>query len=264
MRMSRVMAALTAVMLGSLPVGRLYAADTDTDPLASGPKALVITSSVAPAQRPQLRKIIATAGVRQFQRWRAEGVLDSYQLFFNRNVETDGWDLITLVTFARYADVVRWNELEKTHPAGLPIEAARLLRTVHTSPVDLVRNGSVPKTGHGKPVFALIPYTYNPDTPVYVSYLDTYVIPQVKGWQQEGVLASYSIYIARYQTDRPWNALFVLEYDDEESLGRRDPVMAKVRARLRESNPEWKTASEHKQDIRHEHAIVLTEEILPE
>jgi len=131
-------------------------------------------------------------------------------------------------------------------------------------PVDLVRNGSVPKTGHGKPVFALIPYTYIPDTPAYVSYLDTYVIPQVKGWQQEGVLASYSIYITRYQTDRPWNALFVLEYDDEESLGRRDPVMAKVRARLRESNPEWKAASEHKQDIRHEHAIVLTEEILPE
>jgi hypothetical protein len=175
--MSRVMAALTAVMLGSLPVARLYAADMDPDPLASGPKALVITSSVAPAQRPRLRKIIATAGVRQFQRWQAQGVLDSYQLFFNRNVETDGWDLITLVTFARYSDVARWNDLEKTHPAGLPIEAAQLLREVHTSAVDL---------------------------------------------------------------------------------------MAKVRARLRESNPEWKAASEHKQDIRHEHAIVLTEQILPE
>jgi len=86
-RMSRVVAALTAVMLGSLPVAWLYAADTDPDPLASG-------------------------------------------------------------------------------------------------------SGSVPKTGHGKPVFALIPYTYNPDTPVYVSYLDTYVIPQVKGWQQEGVATS--------------------------------------------------------------------------
>ena len=91
MRMSRVMIALAAVMLGALPVVRLYAAETDPDPLTSGPKALVITSSVAPAERPQLRKIIATVGVRQFQRWRAEGVLESYQLFFNRNVETDGW-----------------------------------------------------------------------------------------------------------------------------------------------------------------------------
>jgi len=99
-RMSRVMVALAAVMLGALPVVRLHAADTDPDPLASGPKPLVITSSVAPARRPQ-------------------------------------------------------------------------------------------------------------HTPAYVSYLDT-------------------------------------------------------RARLRESNPEWKAASEHKQDIRHEHAIVLTEEILPE
>lgn len=262
--MSRVIAALAAVMLELPAVAQLPAAATDSNPLESGPRTLIITSSVAPGDRPALRKIIATSGVRQFQRWRSEGALQSYQLFFNRNVETDGWDLITLVTFAHYPDVVRWNEIEKTHPAGLPVEAARLLKTVHTSSVDLIRSGAVPKAGHGKPVFALIPYTYNPDTPVYVSYLDTYVIPQVTGWQQEGALASYSIYVARYQPDRPWNALFVLEYNDEESLGRRDSVVAKVRARLRETSPEWKAASEHKQDIRHEHAIVLTEQILPE
>jgi hypothetical protein len=261
----RLMAAATAA-LAIVTTTAARAAETDSALLETGPKTLIITSNVAPGDRPALRRIIETTGVQQFQKWKNEGVLDSYHLLFNRNVETDTWDLITLVTFRNYTDITRWNEIEKTHPAGLPIEAAKLLTTVHTSSVDLARGGSVPKpkTSHGKSVFKLIPYTYNPDTPEYVAYLDSYVIPQVKGWQDAGVLASYNIYVTRYQTDRPWNALFVLEYDDEASLGKREQTMAKVRAHLRGTNPEWKALSERKQDIRHEHRIVLTEEITPQ
>jgi hypothetical protein len=160
----------------------------------------------------------------------------------------------------------KWNEIEKTHPGGLPIEAAKLVTAVHTTFADLTRSGSVPKpaTSHGKSVFMIIPYTYNPDTPEYVSYLDSYVVPQVTGWQREGVLAAYDMYIARYQTDHPWNALFVFEYNDEQSVGLRDQTMARVRAHLRDTNPEWKTLSEHKQDIRREHRVILMDEIAPQ
>jgi hypothetical protein len=261
-RWTAVLAALMAFSLRALPSA---AAETDSPWLTSGPRTLIITANVAPGARPALRKLLETRGVQQFAKWQRDGVLESYHLLFNRNVETDTWDLITLVTFPRYTDITRWNEIEKTHPAGLPLEAARLLTAVHTTSVDLARSGAVPKPpgSHGKSVFKLIPYNYMPETPEYVAYLDGYVIPQVKGWQEAGVLASYNIYVARYQTDRPWNALFVLEYNDEESLGKREQTMAQVRARLRETNPEWKALSERKQNIRQEKRIVLTEEITP-
>lgn len=258
------LAAITAASISTLSwVSGAAAAETDSEWLNSGPRSLIITASVAPGARPALRKLLETRVVQQFARWQREGVLESYQLLFNRNVETDTWDLITLVTFRHYTDITRWNEIEKTHPAGLPVEAARLLTAVHTTSVDLARSGSVakPASSRGKSVFKLIPYNYTPDTPEYVAYLDGYVIPQVKGWQEAGVLASYNIYVARYQTDRPWNALFVLEYDDEESLGKREQTMARVRAHLRDTNPEWKALSERKQNIRQEKRIVLTEEI---
>ena len=248
-------------LCAAVAMHRAMAAETDSNVLASGPKSLIITYNVAPADRVAFRKSIETTVAEQFQKWKEQGVVESYHLFFNRITETDTWDLVTLVTFARYTDIAKWNDIEKTSPGGLPIDVAKLTTAIRTTSMDLTRSGAVPKKGKGKSVFKLIPYSYNPDTPTYVAYLDTYVIPQVKGWQEEGVLASYGIFIARYQTERPWTVMFVYEYNDEESLGKREATMAKVRARLKDSNPEWNAASDKKLDIRTEHRIVLTEDL---
>lgn len=256
-------AARCAAVLAALTWFAAGARAAEPDPFAAGPKSLVITYKVAPKDRPALYEIMSTTGVHLFQHWQKEGWIDSFHLYFGRNADDAGWDLVTLVNFKRDTDVGHWTAIEKTNPAGLPPAAARLLTAVYSTPLDLVRSGAAPKPSKGKPVFMLIPYNYSPETPEYLNYLDTYVLPQVKGWQRAGILASYRMYIARYQPDRPWSVLFFFEYADEAALGRRDVVKDEVRAQLRETDPAWKAASEHKFNIRTEHGITLTEEILP-
>jgi hypothetical protein len=96
----------------------------------------------------------------------------------------------------------------------------------------------------------------------YVTYLDTYVIPQVNGWIEEDVLARYTIYISRYSTSRPWSSLFVLEYRDHDAFGKRESTVAKVREKLKK-NPAWVAASESKQKVRIEKQTIIAEELLP-
>jgi hypothetical protein len=52
----------------------------------------------------------------------------------------------------------------------------------------------------------------------------------------------------------------ILEYKDEEALARRNAVVAKVRARLKEI-PEWKAISDNKKTVRDEKQVVLADQI---
>ena len=94
----------------------------------------------------------------------------------------------------------------------------------------------------------------------YKPYVAGYVIPQMKGWIQEGVLSSYNLYLNRYYAGTPWDALLVLEYKDLESFGQRESVVAKVRAAL-SSDPKWKALSENKKNIRTEKESALADEL---
>jgi hypothetical protein len=77
---------------------------------------------------------------------------------------------------------------------------------------------------------------------------------------EEGVLASYGIYLARYPAGRPWQSLLVLEYKSDQALGARDAAVAKVRARLKE-NPKWKAISDSKKNVRVERSPVIADSI---
>jgi hypothetical protein len=83
----------------------------------------------------------------------------------------------------------------------------------------------------------------------------------VTGWIKENVLATYTIYLSRYSTSRPWSSLFVLEYRDSDTFGLRDATVAKVRAAL-QSNPAWKALSDTKRKIRTEKQTVIAEELV--
>ena len=234
------------------------AADQE-DPHQTGPLTLVIQYKCLPSQRLEFRQR-ATAALPNFVRWQGEGLLAGYHLFFSRYVDTNGWDMMAVLTFRQYADLERWRRVEETHPAGLTPGVLALTSSVETYPGDLMR-GTASDESPAKPVYFIIPYTISVSPPAYLKYFDDYVGPQFQGWIHEGVLSSYGVFMQRYTASRPWDTLIVLAYKDEESFGMREKIVAKVRAQL-QSNPVWKAASDSKQNLRVERMAVIADELI--
>ncbi len=235
------------------------------DPRESGPLAIVITYHATPANRAAFRKAMEESEAAQFQRWKDEGVLQSARLLVNRYVDSVGWDAMAILTFARYPDLERWNAIERTSPAGLSPRALALTSAIETAPGDLMREAGTSLSsgrgpGRGSSVFLIIPYEYLVPVNDYLAYLDGYTVPQMDGWMEEGVLARYGIFLARYPAGRPWQSLLILEYKDDAALGARDATTAKVRNRLKD-NPKWKAISDAKKNVRNEKAPVIADAI---
>jgi hypothetical protein len=227
------------------------------DPRESGPLAIVITYHAPSANRAAFRKAMEETEAPQFQRWKDEGVLQSARLLVNRHVDSVTWDAMALLTFARYSDVARWNRIERSSPAGLSPAALALTSAIETAPGDLMREGGDAQA-HGP--FLVIPYEVIVPVNEYLAYLDGYVVPQMDGWKEEGVLARYGVFLARYPAGRPWQSMLILEYKDDAALGARDVTTAKVRSRLN-NNPKWKAISDAKKNVRNERAPVIADAI---
>lgn len=233
------------------------------DPRASGPLQLVIMVHTQPQHRVALRQAMETAGLQQYAQWKREGMLADYRVLFNRYVDNENWDLMTVLTFADHAAASRWKDVERVTPAGLPPAALALVGKIETAPSDLLRLAKAKKGAeHGKSVFVVLPYNYFPSTNEYIKYVDDYLIPQTDGWIREGLLASYDVVLNRYPSARFWSSLLILQYRDDDALGHRDAAMAKVRAQLA-GNPTWKAISESKQNIREGRQYVIADELLP-
>ena len=251
-----------AMLAGTL--GLMAQEATATKERDTGPKKLVITYRCTSAKRPAFRQYLLKRGIPRFQKWMKDGVLDDFRILYNRVNDDATWDAMAVLSLRDYADVDRWRDIEAIAPGGLTEEGLALASPVNTYSMDLVWHGSsnspVPR---GKTVFFLIPYDYYPHTvEEYVKYVNAYVIPQIDGWMQAGILANYGIYLNRYPTSRPWKVLFVLEYKDTLSFGARERTMAQVRAALKE-NPEWKSLSDTKLSMRVEKETVVADELLP-
>jgi hypothetical protein len=231
---------------------------------ATGPQTLAIAYRCSPDQRANLRQIMAASGVARFEGWKKQGILKDYHILFNSYLDSETYDLLTLLTFHDFLGVNRWKEIERTTPGGLTNEALKLVTSAITYSLDMVRHGaSKQPPQRGQSVYFIIPYDYLIGTDDYVRYLDAYVVPQVNVWMEESVLASYSIYLSRYSTARAWGSLFVLEYRDHDAFGKRESTVAKVREKLK-ANAAWLAASENKQKIRVEKQTIIAEELLPE
>ena len=85
-----------AGLLLCLAAGAALAQDT-------GPAALVIAYRCAPAQRVALRQHKLSSGLRQFRCWREAGIVADYRVLFSRYVDTDNWDMLSLLTFSTYS-----------------------------------------------------------------------------------------------------------------------------------------------------------------
>lgn len=247
---------LSALLLNLLLTDLAAAAELAVNDEAS---ALVISYHVAPLQRPALRRELEKSGLRQFQRWKNEGILKTYRLFFSRYADSDHWDAMALLTFSSSANVERWKTLEQTTPGGLTRKALALVRAIHSAPVVLARSNSAAETP-GNPVFLVIPYLTLVSMGDYLKYADGYVIPQFDGWIGEAVLSQYEVWVSSFPAGRPWSAMVILAYQDEAALARRNAVVAKVRARLKEI-PEWKAISDNKKSVRDEKLVVIADQI---
>jgi hypothetical protein len=230
-----------------------------------GPRALIMTYRVLPADRLAFRAAVRATTLPRLERLRAAGELDSYRVLANRYIDSGSWDLMLILDFHSPAALARWRQVEARTPAGLSPQALRLLSAAETAPADSMFGSRATRSRPGgpAPVYLVIPYDYFVSEDEYLAYVAGYLVPQVDGWMQAGALASYELYLPRYAADRRWSALLVLAYTGDAGLARRDAVVKAVRTRLAASSPQWKAFAQKKHKLRTEKQAVIADELLP-
>jgi hypothetical protein len=246
---------VAAALTGALHVDTARAADaSDSDALS-----LIITYQTAPANRPALRHDLEQSTARELARWQHDGRIRQYNLLFNRYADSDNWDAMAVLAFATPDDLYRWRMVERTRPGGLSRKTLAVTTSIHTTPVD-TRRAEALDAKSPNAVYVVIPYKTLVPADEYEKYADGYVIPQFKGWMDEGVLSGYSLYTSQFPAGRPWSAMVVLQYKDEAALSAREVVVTKVRQRLK-NNPQWKAISDSKKSVRSEEQVVIADSI---
>ena len=235
---------------------------TAATPIVGGPTSILIAYRSEPANRPAFRTYLQRDMLARLAKLKHDGVLSSYQILFDPFTTPATWDAMTVLRFADFAATQRWRQIERTQPGGLNAAGLRLAKPVDTYSADLTWEGQADDPGsEADGVYYVIPYEYS-SADQYRKYVDAYVIPQVVGWMREGVLGGYQIFMNRFPVGRPWDSLFVYRYRNLEAFGRRDEVVAKVRATLVDK-PEWKQYSDIKQSIRTESENTIAEALQP-
>lgn len=223
----------------------------------SGPTSLLISYRCKPADRPAFRAYLREQGAARFEALKRAGTIADYQLVYSWYHDALSWDAMAIVRLERYADVAKWNALEHESPGGLDARGLALAEPDVTVSADLRwQDGDAAPAGSGRVLYA-IPYEYR-DRAEYLKFVEGYVIPQVQGWMREGILARYRIFLNRYPVGPTWDALFVYEYADLESFGRREATIAKVRGPL-QTQPEWAALHGNKHELRSESSNVIAD-----
>jgi hypothetical protein len=228
------------------------------DPTVAGTTSVVLEYHVSPVNRLALRQFMQSEGLAQLDRWKREGLLSNYKVLFNRWVDNQNWDMMTVLNFPNADTMAKWREVEAAMPAGLPHKALALVNKIDTNPGDLYLEGG---TSKGSGVYVVIPYDYLVSTEKYLAYLRGYLVPQLDGWLKEGVLNQYQILLGRYVVGRHWSALMFYEYNGDIGLGLRERTQAKVRADLLENNPDWVTWSHDKGQYRVNRQYIIADEL---
>ena len=251
--------ALALLLLATLLVWQRPALAQDPDDV--GPHHLLITYRSEARDRPAFRHYLTGEGRQPFDKLVKEGALTDYEILFN-TVCTDTWDAMVVLHFKRYTDTARWTDIERRSPSGLSPKGLRLAKPITTVSADLTWQDSVPGADTKGAVYYVIPYTYLTTYAEYKNYVDGYVVPQVQGWMKEGVLSGYRIYMNRFSVGMRWDSLFVYQYKDLATFGRRDATLAKVRESLKD-NAEWQRLSAIKAKLRTESENTIAEQIVP-
>ena len=228
---------------------------------SSIPSTLATMYYAQPDNRTALRDYMIRSGLRQFESWKSQGLFSDVRVLFSSYLDTDLPTMIVLLEFSGPAAAKRWTSIENATPGGLSREGLGLITSAQTAQMDRIFHGGL---RHSSPreesVFMIIPYEFYVPAPEYTKYMQDYGVPQFEGWLKEDVLVSYDVYQNRYSASKPWGSLIVFEYRNAEALGKRESIMAKVRASL-QTNPTWKSLSETKAKIRQEREALIAQEL---
>jgi hypothetical protein len=227
--------------------------------LANGPLALAITYRAEARNRPALRRYLTGAMTRRLRDLKARGALVDFRLYYSLYVQPNVWDAMLVLRFRDFADVARWNAIERDNPGGLDAAGLALARPDMTIPADV--EWSSPDPAERDRIYYILPYEYH-NAAEYRQYIPGYLLPQLKGWMQDGALAGYDILMNRYPVGPSWDSLVILKYRDLESFGRRQQVLDRTRVGLREDRS-WTAWSERKTKVRDETENTIAE-LLPQ
>ena len=246
---------------GVLAAAALHIAHSATaQPVSPAPgDSLAVELYARPADRAELLRAIAATQPARLAAWRAAGLVTGYRLLFARYADDGVWDALELLTFRNAEARARWTTRERDAPGGLPQAVLAHGSRVVTTPAQPIRHEATAVAG-SHPAYLVLPYAVLASTPDYLRYLDTYTLPQFRGWIAEGVLEGYEVEFADYPAGRAWQALILLRYRDDAALAVREPTTTKVRAQLA-ADPAWKAVSESKQQVRTEKAAAVADAI---
>ncbi|MES2288098.1 MAG: hypothetical protein V4530_00060 [Pseudomonadota bacterium] len=224
--------------------------------LNDGPKSLVIQYKSSLTNRAAFRTYLSTNMKAKLQAMKARGDISDFRIFYSWYRQPNVWDGMVIVRFPTFEGVTKWNALERATPGGLDAAGQALGDPVVTYNVDLSWSRNPDNLREGE-VYYVIPYEYR-DANEYRDYVKGYILPQFDGWMKDGALTGYELYLNRYSTGLPWDALFIQHYRDMASFGQRQKLTEHTRVGLRQ-NPEWKAWSDKKQGIRTESENTIAE-----
>lgn len=213
--------------------------------LQDGPKSLVISYRASAKDRPAFRHYLVADLAPRLRALEAKGMLAGFRVYYSWYRQPAVWDAVVVLHFSSFAAVSQWNAIEQSTPGGLDAAGLALADPVATYSCDLSWSKNPDEVRDGE-VYYVIPYEYANEAE-YRAYVAGYVLPQFDGWIADGALTGYELYMNRYQTGAPWDALFIQHYRDMASFGRRQAVTAKVRAGL-QGNATWKAWSDKKSE----------------
>lgn len=223
---------------------------------------LILNYACKPEKRVAFREFMETKGVAQFEKWKSGGVIKNYLILFSSVVNEQLPDMWVILDFEKFADVEKWQAVERDNPGGLPSEALKLGHPKTTVYSDLAWQGGAPNADRSKSIWMIIPYVELVEPAKYEDFVNQYVIPQLKGWVKSGIMPSYHIYLDQNPTNAPWHSLLVFEYDGMRGIALRDTIKQSMRDTL-QADAGYKKYSLIKTSIRKELQPTTYYAILP-
>ena len=224
---------------------------------------LVLTYNCPPQNRVAFRAHMATQGVARFEAWKKSGAMQGYLILFATSVNEQLADMWVILDFAKFADIGKWQAVERDFPGGLAPAGLALGSPKTCVYTDLPWSGGKPNADRAQSQFMMIPYQTLVSADEYADFMNRYVEPQLKGWVKAGIMHTYGVHLEQNPTNAPWDSLLVFEYDGLRGIALRDVVKQAVRDQELKDDPGYKHFSPIKRTIRKELQPTTYVAILP-
>jgi len=230
--------------------------------VTNGPVSLVLTYKAHPETRAEFRTWLEQQGAARFAAWKAEGVIADAKLLFSTFPSAANPDLVVVLDFAHFTDSLRWREIERRMPGGLPPEALRLASVDSGNYGEPLARAAAERRDPTRAVYLVVFYRTHVSAAEYAKYVAGYTVPQMREWIAAGPLTAYDMFYNNSSFNTPWDSMLVMEYADLAAFTRRDEIKWAARAKLNATDPVFKSYTDSKASIRDDIAIFHADAIL--